>query len=66
MNTAMVLGFLKKILPMNKIGAFILGVIGAGLALLLGANSADMKTAYCNADAVEVPALVAPAAKEEK
>lgn len=63
MNAATIIAVLKKILPMNKIGAFILGVIGAGLALLLGTQSADLKASYCAADAVTIPAVVpAPAA----
>jgi hypothetical protein len=60
MNIAVVLEFLKKLLPMNKIGGFILGVIGAALAILLGANNADMKAAYCAADAVALPKVEAP------
>jgi len=56
MNTAVILAFVKKLLPMNKIGAFILGLIGAALALLIGVSSTDLKTSYCNADAVSLPA----------
>jgi hypothetical protein len=60
MSIAVVLEFIKKILPMNKIGAFILGLIGAALALLIGVNSSDLKASYCAADAVALPKVVAP------
>ncbi len=61
MNAAAIFALLKKILPMNKIGAFIMGLIGAALAIFLGTQSADLKAAYCAADAVSLPAVEAPA-----
>jgi hypothetical protein len=71
MSMAVVFEFLKKLLPMNKIGAFILGLIGAALALFIGTNNADMKAAYCAAEVVALPKVEAPAVvpapiKEEK
>lgn len=64
MNATVIFEFVKKILPMNKIGAFILGVIGAGLALVVGVSNSDLKKSYCEADVVALPKaeVVAPAA----
>jgi hypothetical protein len=57
MNIAVVISFLKAILPTKKIGAYILGLLGAVLALFLGVSNPDIKAAYCAADAVVLPAL---------
>lgn len=61
MNTAVILQFIKKLLPMNKIGAFILGLIGAALALILGTQNADLKKQYCASEEVNIPKIEAPA-----
>jgi hypothetical protein len=57
MNFTVVISFLKAILPTKKIGAYILGVLGALLALFLGVSNPDIKAAYCAADVVNIPAL---------
>lgn len=57
MNLPVILTFLKSILPTKKIGAYILGVLGALLALFLGVSNPDLKAAYCAADPVSIPAL---------
>jgi len=61
MNPAAILGFLKMILPTKKIGAWILGIMGAALALFMGVNGAELKASYCASDAVSLPVIVAPA-----
>jgi hypothetical protein len=66
MNAAVVIAFIKKVLPMDRIGAFILGLIGAALALFMGVGSGDLKAAYCKAEAVAIPAIAAPAVEPAK
>lgn len=57
MNFTVILAFLKSILPTKKIGAYILGVLGALLALFLGVNNSEMKDVFCKAEVVSIPAL---------
>lgn len=60
-----VLWFVTKLLPKNKIGAWILGVISAALALALGVSSVDLKDSFCRAEAVKLPVEAAPAQPAE-
>lgn len=61
MNAAVVFEFVKKLLPMNKIGAFILGLIGAAIAVVVGVSNSDLKKSFCEAEVVALPKLEAPA-----
>jgi len=65
MNPATILTFLKAILPSKKIGAYLLGLIGAALALFLGVSNSDLKAQFCANEAVNLPAVAAPAASEK-
>lgn len=55
-----ILAIVKMLIPKNKLGAWLLGLIGAGLALLIGANNAELKDAYCKAEPVALPKIEAP------
>ena len=61
MNVAAILGILKAVLPTKKISAWILGIIGAALALFMGVNNEDLKAQFCASETVKIPAIVAPA-----
>jgi len=63
MSAATILALLKSILPTKKIGAWILGVLGAALALFMGIKNSDLKETFCASAAVELPKIevVAPA-----
>jgi len=55
-------GILKTILPTKRIGAWIVGVLAAVVALVMGISNTDLKDAFCAAPAVELPKIeVAPA-----
>lgn len=58
---AKILLILKAILPKNKIGAWLLGVIAAGLALALSVSPQDIKEHYCGQPVIEVPKVELPA-----
>lgn len=60
MNPAMILGFLKALLPTKRIAAWILGVIGAALALFMGVNNSELKTQFCASEPVQLPKVEAP------
>jgi hypothetical protein len=62
MSTAVIMGFLKALLPTKRIAAWILGVIGAALALFMGVNNAELKTQFCASEPVQIPKIEAPAA----
>jgi len=63
MNIPAAIIFLKAILPTKKITAWILGLIAAGLALVMGINNAELKAQFCASAPVEIPSpVVAPAA----
>jgi hypothetical protein len=51
---------LKAILPKNKIGAWLLGVIAAGLALALSVSPTEIKEHFCAQPVVEVPKVELP------
>lgn len=65
MSLATVLTFLKAVLPTKKISAWIVGILAALVALVMGISNSDLKAQYCASDAVNLPtlpAVVAPAA----
>jgi hypothetical protein len=57
-----ILALLKALLPTKKIGAWILGLLGAALALALGVSNSDLKSQFCASEPVELPKVevVAP------
>lgn len=59
MNLSVILGFLKALLPKKRIGSWILGILGAGLAVFMGVNNAELKEQYCSNPPVELPKLEA-------
>lgn len=61
MNPAIILGFLKALLPTKKIAAWILGILGAALAFFMGVNNADLKSQFCANEVVQLPKVEAPA-----
>lgn len=63
MTALKVLSLLKAILPKNKIGAWLLGLIAALLAIGLGVSNTDLKDAFCAAPAVSLPVLAEPKAE---
>lgn len=60
MSSAVILGFLKAILPTKRIAAWILGVLGAALAFFMGVNNSELKTQYCASETVQLPKIEAP------
>jgi hypothetical protein len=63
MNPATIWALLKNILPTKKIGAWILGILGALLALVMGVKNSDLKESFCASAPVELPKIeVQPAA----
>lgn len=76
MNLVTILGFLKAVLPTKRIAAWVVGLLAALVAVIMGVNNAELKAQYCStAEVVSLPALpdkppvppepakVAPAAK---
>ena len=63
MNAATIMTLLKSILPTKKIGAWILGILGAIVALAMGVKNSDLKDTFCASPAVDLPKIeiVAPA-----
>lgn len=58
MNFVKIWGILKAILPTKKIGAWILGVLAALVALVMGVANTDLKEQFCaTKDVVELPKL---------
>jgi hypothetical protein len=58
-------GIIRAILPTKKIGAWILGILGAVVALILGVSNTDLKEQFCaTKEVVELPKIEvqAPAA----
>lgn len=60
MTMTVILNFLKMLIPKKKIGAWLLGIIAAGVALFMGVNNAEMKAAFCASAPVELPAAQSP------
>jgi hypothetical protein len=61
MNPASIFAFVKAILPTKKIAAWILGLIGAALAVAMGVSNPELKAQYCASEVVSLPST-APAA----
>lgn len=61
MSTAWIIAFIKSILPTKKIAAWILGIIGAGVALFMGVNNSDLKAQFCASEIVDLPKVEVPA-----
>lgn len=57
MNPAVIWSFLKGILPTKKIGAWILGILGALVALVMGVQNSDLKKTFCESAPVELPKI---------
>lgn len=52
------LGFVKAILPTKRIAAWILGLLCAVVALVMGVSGTDIKTQFCASDdVVNLPPL---------
>jgi hypothetical protein len=63
MNPATIWAFLKNILPTKKIGAWIVGILAAIVALVMGVKNSELKDAFCASAPVELPKIeVQPAA----
>jgi uncharacterized integral membrane protein len=57
-----IIEFLKAILPTKKIGAWIVGILAAIVALVMGISNTDLKTQFCASEPVNLPAIkIAPA-----
>lgn len=65
MNVLKVWGIVKTFLPTKRISAWILGVIAAGVALVMGVSGGDLKEQFCENEPVELPkvSVEAPAEK---
>lgn len=48
---------LRAILPTKKIGAWIVGVFAAFVALVMGVSSEGIKEHFCASPAVEIPKI---------
>lgn len=57
MSLATVWAFLKNILPTKKIAAWIVGVLAALVALVMGVNNTDLKTQFCSSETVNLPKI---------
>lgn len=70
MNVAAILALLKAVLPTKKIGAWIVGILAAVVALLMGVKNTDLKDQFCANPVVELPKLEvvqpAPAVEAKK
>lgn len=59
MSALAILELLKKLLPKTKIGAWILGLIAAAMALALGVSQGDLKEKFCASEPVVLPSMPA-------
>lgn len=58
MSLLKIWGVLKAILPTKRIGAWILGILGALVALIMGVSNTDLKAAFCESkEVVELPKI---------
>lgn len=58
MTFAKIWGIVRMILPTKKIGAWILGIAGAIIALVLGVSNTDLKEQFCaTKEVVELPKI---------
>jgi hypothetical protein len=62
MNLGIVLQFAKKLLPMAKIGSYILSIMALGVAALLGANKDAIQADFCASKIPDAPKIEAPVA----
>lgn len=63
MSFLTVFGFLKALLPTRKIAAWIVGILAAVVALIMGVNTSDLKASYCaSSEVVTLPQIPAPIA----
>lgn len=70
MNLGVVFQFAKKLLPMAKIGAYILSLLALAVAAILGANKDAVQQEFCaskipDAPKIEAPAVVVPVVPEK-
>ena len=65
MNIATILGFAKAILPTKRISAWILGLIAAVIAVVMGVSGSDLKAQFCANDPVDIPKIEIPATAPE-
>ncbi len=61
MSTATVLLFLKKLLPMDRIVAFVIGLIATAIIAIAGADGTEVKKKFCESELPKIPAVSAPA-----
>lgn len=61
MNFVTILGFLKALLPTKRIAAWIVGVLAAIVAMVMGVNNSDLKAQFCASETVTLPKIEAPA-----
>lgn len=66
MNAAVIIQFAKKLLPMAKIGSYVLSVLALGVAALLGANKDAIQEDFCSSKIPDAPKIEAPAVAPEK
>jgi hypothetical protein len=71
MSLVTIWSFVKQLIPSKKIGAWILGVIAAVVALVMGINTTDLKAQFCANEVVTLPKIeiaapVAPIVPEVK
>lgn len=57
MNALKIWGILKAILPTKKIGAWIVGILAAVVALVMGVQNKELKDAFCASAPVELPKI---------
>ena len=65
MNVLKVWGIVKNFLPTKKISGWILGIIAAGLALVMGVSGDDLKERFCAAEPIELPKISVEAPVEK-
>jgi hypothetical protein len=65
MNILKVWGVVKNFLPTKKISGWILGVIAAGLAVVMGVSGDDLKERFCAADPIELPKITVEKPEEK-
>jgi len=59
MNVPFLLNFLKSILPTKKIAAYLVGLVSAIIALMMGLNAVDLKAQFCSTqEMVQLPKMV--------
>ncbi len=61
MSLAVVLNFVKAILPKTKIGAWISGLLVLGVAAILSADPKEILVKMCASELPPLPQLEAPA-----